>query len=83
MKSLSSVGLGLSIVFGCLLLALVGELYYLIWWKRRFANKEIGDGYSSPARELFFMFCLMFSEMKWLVTCPAYFSTLLFLVVFP
>ena len=58
MKSLSSVGLGLSIVFGCLLLALVGELYYLIWWKRRFANKEIGDDYSSPARELFFMFCL-------------------------
>ncbi|KAJ6717872.1 hypothetical protein OIU79_005914 [Salix purpurea] len=58
MKSLSSVGLGLSIVFGCLLLALVGELYYLIWWKRRFANKEMGDDYSSPARELFFMFCL-------------------------
>lgn len=58
MKSLSSVGLGLSIVFGCLLLALVAELYYLLWWKRRFANKEIGDDYSSPARELFFMFCL-------------------------
>lgn len=58
MKSLSSVGLGLSIVFGCLLLALVAELYYLLWWKKRFANKEIGDDYSSPARELFFMFCL-------------------------
>ncbi|KAG6760233.1 hypothetical protein POTOM_036739 [Populus tomentosa] len=54
----SLVGLGLSIVFGCLLLALVAELYYLLWWKRRFANKEIGDDYSSPARELFFMFCL-------------------------
>ncbi|CAK7325669.1 unnamed protein product [Dovyalis caffra] len=35
MKSLSSVGLGLSIVFACLLLALVAELYYLLWWKRR------------------------------------------------
>ncbi|KAF9676812.1 hypothetical protein SADUNF_Sadunf08G0042100 [Salix dunnii] len=58
MKSLSSVGLGLSIVFGCLLLALFAELYYLLWWKKRFANKEIGGGYSSPARELFFMFCL-------------------------
>ncbi|KAJ6909572.1 hypothetical protein NC652_020525 [Populus alba x Populus x berolinensis] len=34
------------------------ELYYLLWWKKRFANKEIGDDYSSPARELFFMFCL-------------------------
>lgn len=58
MKSLSSVGLALSIVFGCLLLALVAELYYLLWWKRRFTNKEIGDDYSSPARELFYMFCL-------------------------
>ncbi|KDP44983.1 hypothetical protein JCGZ_01483 [Jatropha curcas] len=58
MKSLSSVGLGLSIVFGCLLLALIAELYYLLWWKRRFTNREIGDDYSSPARELFYMFCL-------------------------
>ncbi|KAJ4824661.1 hypothetical protein Tsubulata_045328 [Turnera subulata] len=58
MKSLSSVGLALSIVFGCLVLALVAELYYLLWWKRRFTNKEIGDDYSSPARELFYMFCL-------------------------
>ncbi|KAJ8760331.1 hypothetical protein K2173_011884 [Erythroxylum novogranatense] len=58
MKSLSSVGLGLSIVFGCLLLALVAELYYLLWWKRRLTNREIGEDYSSPARELFYMFCL-------------------------
>ncbi|KAI5659826.1 hypothetical protein M9H77_28619 [Catharanthus roseus] len=35
MKSLSRLGLGLSLVFGCLLLALFGELYYLLWWKRR------------------------------------------------
>ncbi|TYI29713.1 hypothetical protein ES332_A05G336200v1 [Gossypium tomentosum] len=33
MKSLSSVGLGLSIVFGCLVLALIAEVYYLLWWK--------------------------------------------------
>ncbi|CAL1374481.1 unnamed protein product [Linum trigynum] len=61
MKSLSSIGLGLSIVFGCLLLALVGELYYLLWWKRRFTNRRMTtgrDGLSSPAKELFYMFCL-------------------------
>ncbi|KAI3747101.1 hypothetical protein L6452_09546 [Arctium lappa] len=29
-----SVGLGLSLVFGCLLLALVAELNYLLWWKK-------------------------------------------------
>ncbi|XP_065870768.1 uncharacterized protein [Euphorbia lathyris] len=60
MRSLSSVGLGLSIVFGCLLLALVAELYYLFWWKRRFSKREIGDDYSSSpaARELLYMFCL-------------------------
>ncbi|CAN1257575.1 hypothetical protein LINPERPRIM_LOCUS9638 [Linum perenne] len=63
MKSLSSVGLGLSIVFGCLLLALVAELYYLLWWKRRFTNRRVTgtggrDNLSSPAKEFFYMFCL-------------------------
>ncbi|KAF3433730.1 hypothetical protein FNV43_RR24833 [Rhamnella rubrinervis] len=57
MKSLSSVGLGLSVVFGCLFLALVAELYYLLWWKKRFTNREIEHDYSSPAKELFYMFC--------------------------
>ena len=32
MKSLSSLGIGLSLVFYCLLLALVVELCYLLWW---------------------------------------------------
>ncbi|XP_050212150.1 uncharacterized protein LOC126662269 [Mercurialis annua] len=59
MKSLSSVGLGLSIVFGCLLLALMAELYYLLWWKKRLTNREIiEDDWSSPAREFLYMFCL-------------------------
>ncbi|KAJ8765846.1 hypothetical protein K2173_020362 [Erythroxylum novogranatense] len=58
MKSMSCVGLGLSIVFVCLLLALVAELYYLLWWKRRFTNRKNGEDYSNPARELFYMFCL-------------------------
>lgn len=58
MKSLSSVGLGLSVVFGCLLLALVAEVYYLLWWKRRITHRsEIENDYSSPVKELFYMFC--------------------------
>ncbi|XWS07769.1 hypothetical protein CRYUN_Cryun41cG0019200 [Craigia yunnanensis] len=57
MKSLSSVGLGLSIVFGCLLLALVAELYYLLWWKKRLTSRDLENDYSNPARDFFYMFC--------------------------
>ncbi|KAJ0909254.1 hypothetical protein HanRHA438_Chr07g0319541 [Helianthus annuus] len=46
MRYSSSVGLGLSVVFGCLLLALIAEIYYLLWWKKRV-----------PARELLYLFC--------------------------
>lgn len=35
MKSISGLGLGLCVVFGCLLLALIAELYYLLWWKKK------------------------------------------------
>lgn len=57
MKSLSSVGLALSVVFGCLLLALVAELYYLLWWKNRILKTNLEDGYSnSKAREFCYMF---------------------------
>jgi len=60
MRALSSLGTGLSLVSGFLLLALVAELYYLLWWKKRVPNREIEDeeGYfSSPARELLYLFC--------------------------
>ncbi|KAG9444927.1 hypothetical protein H6P81_016267 [Aristolochia fimbriata] len=57
MKSLSSLGIGLSLVFGCLLLALIAELYYLLWWKKRMTNRDIEDDYSSSARELFYLLC--------------------------
>lgn len=57
MRSSSSVGLGLSLVFGCLLLALIAELYYLLWWKKRVTNREIQESYSSPAREFLYFFC--------------------------
>ncbi|GMH10699.1 hypothetical protein Nepgr_012540 [Nepenthes gracilis] len=56
-SSLSNVGLGLSVVFGCLVLALMAEIYYLLWWKRRWNGREIEEDYSSPAREIFCMFC--------------------------
>ncbi|KAM7265144.1 hypothetical protein ACFE04_002827 [Oxalis oulophora] len=66
MKSLSSVGLGLSIIFGCLLLALVCELYYLLWWKKRFTNRDIENDFSSnnPANHLLCMFCCKKSSAK-------------------
>lgn len=47
MKSLSGVGIGLSLVFGCLLLALVAELYYLLWWKKRVMSKKRSSSSSS------------------------------------
>ncbi|CAL0314613.1 unnamed protein product [Lupinus luteus] len=57
MKSLSSIGLGLSIVFCCLLLALVVEVYYLLWWKKRITNREIENDHGNPMKEIFYMFC--------------------------
>lgn len=54
MRSLSGVGLGLSLVFGCLFLALLAELYYLLWWKKRINNREIEDDYTTS---LLYMFC--------------------------
>ena len=57
MRYLSSLGLALSLVFGCLLFALLAELYYLLWWKRRITNREIEDDYISPTREFLYMFC--------------------------
>ncbi|KAG5238193.1 Transmembrane protein [Salix suchowensis] len=49
MTSFSELGIGLGLVIGCLLLALVAELYYLLWWKKRISNREVeeDDDYSS------------------------------------
>ncbi|KAK3206234.1 hypothetical protein Dsin_020280 [Dipteronia sinensis] len=58
MASFSGLGFGLSLVFGCLLLALVAELYYVLWWKKRLTNRrEIEDDYSNYAKELIQLFC--------------------------
>lgn len=58
MRSLSTLGLALSLVFGCLLLALMAELYYLLWWKNRVCRRDIeDDDCISPSKELFHKFC--------------------------
>ncbi|KAJ0084032.1 hypothetical protein Patl1_30893 [Pistacia atlantica] len=58
MKSFSGLGIGLSLVFGCLLLALVAELYYLLWWKKRITHRQdIEADYSNYAKELIKLFC--------------------------
>lgn len=58
MKSLSGIGLGLSVVFGCLLLALFAEFYYLLCWKKRITNRTIEEGYNNtPTKELLHIFC--------------------------
>lgn len=59
MKSLSTLGLGLSVIFVCLLLALIAEIYYLLWWKKRIIRREIENDYTNPARDYFlYMFGL-------------------------
>lgn len=59
MRSFSGLGLGLSLVFGCLLLAFVAELYYLLWWKKKriVTNREIEEEYGNFAKELFHFIC--------------------------
>ncbi|KAG6487163.1 hypothetical protein ZIOFF_055746 [Zingiber officinale] len=57
MKPLGCLGIGLSIVSGCLLLALVAELYYFFWWKKRRSNVDIERSFSIPGKELPYLFC--------------------------
>ncbi|KAI3799244.1 hypothetical protein L1987_34536 [Smallanthus sonchifolius] len=40
MSSFSGLEIGLGVLFGCILLVLSAELYYLLWWKKRvFKNR--------------------------------------------
>ncbi|XP_058099153.1 uncharacterized protein LOC131243669 [Magnolia sinica] len=57
MKSLSNLGICLSLVFGCLFLALIAELYYLLWWKKRISSSEIEDDYSHSPKHLLYLLC--------------------------
>ncbi|KAJ8439891.1 hypothetical protein Cgig2_003957 [Carnegiea gigantea] len=61
MSLLSGLGILLSLVFACLLLALVAELYYLLWWKKqricRNGNRVGADYTNHTNKELFYLFC--------------------------
>ncbi|KAK0603850.1 hypothetical protein LWI29_009353 [Acer saccharum] len=58
MVSFSGLGIGLSLVFGCLLLAIIAELYYVLWWKKRLTDRrEIEVDYSNYVKELVQLFC--------------------------
>ncbi|KAK3023278.1 hypothetical protein RJ639_044249 [Escallonia herrerae] len=57
MGSFSGLGIGLSLLFGCILLGLIAELYYLLWWKKRFTDREIGGHHTNHASELSYLFC--------------------------
>lgn len=52
MGSFSGLGIGLSLVFGCILMGLVAEVYYLLWWKKRIANSS-----NEIHEDLSFIFC--------------------------
>ncbi|KGN47164.1 uncharacterized protein LOC101220684 [Cucumis sativus] len=58
MTSFSGLGIGLSLVFGCLLFALVAELYYLLWWKKRsITSSHVEDEFTNYAKEFFHLIC--------------------------
>ncbi|KAL3530734.1 hypothetical protein ACH5RR_010056 [Cinchona calisaya] len=58
MESFSGIGIGLSLVFGCILLGLVAELYYLLWWKKRINKREIDDvHFTNYLTEISYLFC--------------------------
>lgn len=62
MGSFSGLGIGLSFVFGCILMGLVAELYYLLWWKKKIANSNSSSSSSNQSsskefQELNFLFC--------------------------
>ncbi|XP_055835915.1 uncharacterized protein LOC129904374 [Solanum dulcamara] len=59
MSSFSGLGIGLSFVFGCILMGLVAELYYLLWVRKRIPKNATEDQYNNTpyATELSHLFC--------------------------
>ncbi|WOK96951.1 hypothetical protein Cni_G05659 [Canna indica] len=57
MRPLACLGIGLSLVSGFLLLAIVAELYYFFWWKKRKASRGLEEeNCTSPVKELLHLF---------------------------
>lgn len=57
MKSLSSLGIGFSLVSGFLFMALVAELCYLLWWKKRASRGVEDSNRLLPKEQLFHLLC--------------------------
>ncbi|KAF8082700.1 hypothetical protein N665_0809s0003 [Sinapis alba] len=58
MKTISGLGIGLSLVFGFLLLALVAEVYYLLRWKKIISQEsQEEEQQAGYAKELIQLFC--------------------------
>ncbi|KAG9158163.1 hypothetical protein Leryth_000314 [Lithospermum erythrorhizon] len=59
--------IGLSFVFGCIFLGLVAELYYVLYWRKRFKNIEQKEEeeYTSIANEIPYIFCWKHPNSLW------------------
>lgn len=52
MASFSGLGIGLSFLFGCMVMGFAAELYYLLWVKKRISKRATGNQYTTYASEL-------------------------------
>ncbi|CAN4102449.1 unnamed protein product [Withania somnifera] len=52
MTSFRGLGIGLSFLFGCIVMGFVAELYYLLWVKKRISKRAAGDQYTTYASKL-------------------------------
>lgn len=52
--SFSGLSIALSLVFGCLVLALAAQLYYFLWWKKRTPHSDIDMDQGNYAKGLFY-----------------------------
>jgi len=55
--SFGGLSVALSLVFGCLLLALCAQLYYFLWWKKRRAQMDIGMDHGNYSKGVFYWGC--------------------------
>ncbi|KAK9290861.1 hypothetical protein L1049_009039 [Liquidambar formosana] len=57
MSGLSKLGAGLAVVFVVTLIALLAELFYVLWRRRRQQSRSGDDTLSSSSKELLYFFC--------------------------